>query len=97
MDNRTETYGGIMMVKGDQPAIEAHALQGLGITDRLELTSGGFGSTYQGSQALPLDLLIQPKHVLHNSLGAVPSISIAAASLFPSATHTHRENEGRDS
>jgi hypothetical protein len=39
------------MVKGDQPAIEARALQGLGITDRLERTAGGFGSTYQGSQA----------------------------------------------
>jgi hypothetical protein len=70
-NNRTETYGGIMMVKGDQPAIEARALQGLGITDRLELTAGGFGSTYQGSQARPLDLLIQPKYVLHNPLGAL--------------------------
>jgi len=72
-----------MMVKGDQPAIEARALQGLGITDRLERTAGGFGSTYQGSQARPLDLLIQPKYVLHNPLGAIPSISVAAASLFP--------------
>ncbi len=29
------------------------------------------------------DLLIQPKYVLHSSLGAIPSISIAAVTLFP--------------
>jgi len=81
-----------MMVKGDQPAIEARALQGLGITDRLELTAGRFGSTYQGSQARPLDLLIQPKYVLHNPLGAIPSISVAAASLFP-LSNAHSSSE----
>lgn len=53
MNNRTETYGGIMIVKGGQPAIEARALQGLGITDRFKLTADGFGSTYQGSQTRP--------------------------------------------
>ena len=36
----TETYGGITMVQGDKPAIEARSLQGLGITDRFELTAG---------------------------------------------------------
>ena len=79
----TESYGGITMVKGDRPAIEARSLQGLGITDRLELTAGGLGFTYQDNQARPLDLLIQPKYVLHSSLGAIPSLSVAAASLFP--------------
>ena len=58
-------------------------MQGLGITDRFELTAGGFGFTYQDNQARPLDLLIQPKYVLHSSLGAIPSISVAAATLFP--------------
>lgn len=79
----TETYGGVTMVKGDKPAIEARTLEGLGITDRFELTAGGFGFTYQDNQARPLDLLIQPKYVLQSSLGAIPSISVAAATLFP--------------
>lgn len=90
MNNRTETYGEIMMVKRGQPAIEARALQGLGITDRFELTAGGFGS-----QTRPLDLLIQPKYVLHNSLGAIPSISVAAASLFP-FSNAHSSSERRE-
>ena len=78
-----ETYSGMTMVKGDQPAIEARSLQGLAITDRFELIAGGFGFTYQDNQARPLDMLIQPKYVLYRSLGAIPSVSVAAASLFP--------------
>jgi hypothetical protein len=79
----TETYGGITMVQGNKLAIEARSLQGLGITDRFELTAGGFGFTYQDNHARPLDMLIQPKYVLHSSLGAIPSVSVTAASLFP--------------
>jgi hypothetical protein len=79
----TESYGGMTMVQGDKPATEARSLQGLGITDRFELTAGGFGFTYRDNQARPLDMLIQPKYVLHSSLGAIPSLSVAAASLFP--------------
>jgi hypothetical protein len=79
----TETYAGMTMVKGDKPAIEARALQGMAFTDRFELIAGGFGFTYQDNQARPLDLLIQPKYVLHRSFGAIPSLSVAAATLFP--------------
>jgi len=79
----TETYGGATMVNGDKPTFEVRALQGLGITDRFELPAGGFGFTYQDYQARSLDMLIQPKYVLHSSLGAIPSLSVAAASLFP--------------
>jgi hypothetical protein len=79
----TESYGGMTMVQGEKPATEARSLQGLGITDRFELTAGGFGFSYQDNQARPLDMLIQPKYVLHSSLGAIPSLSVAAASLFP--------------
>ncbi len=79
----TETYTGTTIVKGDKPAIEARSLQGISITDRFELTAGGFGFTYQDNQARPLDMLIQPKYVLYRSLGAIPSLSVAAASLFP--------------
>lgn len=58
-------------------------LQGISITDRFELTAGGFGFTYQDHQTRPLDMLIQPKYVLHSSLGAIPSLFVAAATLFP--------------
>ena len=47
----TETYGGITMVKGDKPAFEARTLEGLGLTDRFELTAGGFGVTYQDNHS----------------------------------------------
>ena len=79
----TESYGGITMAQGGKPAIEVRSLQGIGITDRLELTAGGFGFTYHDNQARPLDILIQPKYVLHSSLGVIPSLSVAAAALFP--------------
>ena len=59
----TESYGGITMAQGEKPAIEARSLQGIGITDRLELTAGGLGFTYHDNQARPLDILIQPKYV----------------------------------
>lgn len=78
-----ETYAGMTIAKGDKPATEARSLQGIAITDRLELIAGGFGFTYQDNQARPLDMLIQPKYVLHSSLGAIPSLSVAAATLFP--------------
>ena len=78
-----ESYSGMTMVKGNKPAIEARSLQGISITDRFEIIAGGFGFTYQNNQARPLDLLIQPKYVLYRSFGAIPSLSVAAASLFP--------------
>ncbi|MGC4095702.1 MAG: hypothetical protein QM706_01185 [Nitrospira sp.] len=79
----TESYGGITMAEGEKPAIEVRSLQGLGITDRLELTAGGFGFTYHDRQARPLDMLIQPKYVIYSSLGIIPSVLVAAATLFP--------------
>lgn len=78
-----ESYGGVTMANGDKPGFEIRSLQGVGLTDRFELTAGGFGFTYHDHQARPLDMLIQPKYVLHSSLGAVPSLSVAAATLFP--------------
>src|SRR6185295_9837519 len=73
----TETYGGTTVVKGESPAYEMRTLEGISITDRFELTAGGFGFTYQDNQARPLDMLIQPKYVLHSSFGAIPSLSVA--------------------
>ena len=60
-----ETYAGMTVDKGDKPTIEARALQGYAFTERFELIAGGFGFTYQDSQARPLDLLVQPKYILH--------------------------------
>ena len=79
----TETYGGTTVVKGHSPAYEARTLESVSFTDRFELTGPGFGFSYQDNKAIPLDMLIQPKYVLHNSLGAIPSLSVATAMLFP--------------
>lgn len=79
----TETYTGLTLTHRDKPTIEARSLQGISLTDRLEIIAGGFGFTYQADQTRPLDMLIQPKYVVYRSFGAVPSISVAAASLFP--------------
>lgn len=79
----TESYAGLTMTRNDKPTVEARFLQGMSLTDRLEIIAGGFGFTYQANQARPLDMLIQPKYVVYRSFGAIPSISVAAASLFP--------------
>lgn len=79
----TESYAGLTLTHRDKPTIEARFLQGMAVTDRLEIIAGGFGFTYQDNQAHPLDMLIQPKYVVYRSFGAIPSISVAAASLFP--------------
>ncbi|MBA2486491.1 MAG: hypothetical protein H0V35_10410 [Nitrospira sp.] len=79
----TESYAGLTMARHDKPTVEARFLQGMSLTDRLEIIAGGFGVTYQANQARPLDMLIQPKYVVYRSFGAIPSISVAAASLFP--------------
>lgn len=79
----TESFSGISMSHGSKPTIEARSLQGASFTDRFELIGGGFGFTYSNGQARPLDMLIQPKYLVYRSFGAIPSVSVAAASLFP--------------
>lgn len=78
-----ENYAGMTLNRNEKPSIEARSLQGTSVTDRLEIIAGGFGFNYQGNQAQLLDLLVQPKYVVYRSFGAIPSISIAAATLFP--------------
>ncbi len=78
-----ESFAGVSMANGSNPVIEARSLQGMSFTDRFELIAGGFGFTYQNGQARPLDILVQPKYVIHRSFGIIPSISVAAGSLFP--------------
>jgi hypothetical protein len=79
----TESFAGVTMSQANKPTVEARSLQGMSLTDRFELIGGGFGFTYQDGQARPLDMLIQPKYVVYRSFGAIPSISVAAAQLFP--------------
>lgn len=79
----TESYSGITLNDGQKPVFEIRSLQGMSVTDRLEIIAGGFGVNYQDRQARPLDMLFQPKYVLHRSFGAIPSVSAAAAMLFP--------------
>lgn len=78
-----ENYAGLTMSDGHKPVIEGRTLQGMSVTDRLEIIGGGFGFTYENGQAKPLDMLFQPKYVVFRSFGAIPSVSVAAASLFP--------------
>ena len=78
-----ESFAGVALANGSSPVVEARSIQGMSLTDRLEVIAGGFGFTYQDGQARPLDMLIQPKYVIHRSFGLIPSISVAAASLFP--------------
>lgn len=78
-----ENFAGISMSRHETPTIEARSLQGASFTDRFELIGGGFGFTYHDNQARPLDMLIQPKYLIYRSFGAIPSVSVAAASLFP--------------
>jgi hypothetical protein len=73
------------MFQANKPAIEVRSLQGIGLTDRFELTVGGFGFTYQDGQANPLDLLLQPKYVLYRSFGIIPSVSVSRHRSFRSA------------
>lgn len=79
----TESYSGITLNNGQKPVFEIRSLQGMSVTDRLEIIAGGFGVNYHNRQARPLDMLFQPKYVLHRSFGAIPSVSAAAAMLFP--------------
>jgi hypothetical protein len=79
----TESYAGLVLDHRDKPAFEIRSLQGMSVTDRLEIIAGGFGLNYQDRQARPLDMVFQPKYVINRSFGAIPSVSAAAAILFP--------------
>lgn len=78
-----ENFAGMSFNAREKPSLEARSIQGASLTDRFEIIAGGFGFNFQGNQARPLDMLIQPKYVIYRSFGAIPSISVAAATLFP--------------
>jgi hypothetical protein len=79
----TESYAGVVFDRREKPQFEIRSLQGISLTDRLEIIAGGFGLNHQDRQARPLDMVFQPKYVINRSFGAIPSVSAAAALLFP--------------
>jgi hypothetical protein len=79
----TESYAGVVFDRRAKPQFEIRSLQGMSLTDRLEIIAGGFGVNYQDNQARPLDMVFQPKYVINRSFGPIPSVSAAAAILFP--------------
>jgi hypothetical protein len=78
-----ENFAGITMGLGQTPGFEVRSLQGVSVSDRLELIAGGFGFLYGNNRMMPQDLVFQPKYVLYRSFGLVPSVSAAAAVLAP--------------
>ncbi|MDP3091238.1 MAG: hypothetical protein Q8N04_11195 [Nitrospira sp.] len=78
-----ENFAEVATTRGQKPSYLARSLQGVSLTDRLELIAGGFGPVYEHGQIKPVDLVFQPKYVLYRSFGAIPSVSVAAAQLFP--------------
>lgn len=80
-----ENFAEVATAQGQKPSDLARSLQGVLLTDRLEIIAGGFGPLYEHAQVKPVDLGFQPKYVLYRSFGAIPSVSVAAAELFPMA------------
>lgn len=79
----TESYTGITVSKGQKPGFNIRSLQGMSLTDRLEIIAGGMGLEYHDQKITVDDLVFQPKYVLHRSFGPIPSVSVASALLIP--------------
>jgi hypothetical protein len=78
-----ETFGEVATGERQKPAYALHSLQSWGLTDRLELSTGDIGGEYRERRLTPHDLVFQPKVLLFQSFGAVPSVSAAAGLLIP--------------
>lgn len=88
-----ETFGKLSTSEGEKPGFSLQSLQGIGLTDRLELTVGGFGFEYRDRRAVAENLVFQPKLILHRSFGAVPSASASAGVIIPiSGNRQHWNN-----
>jgi hypothetical protein len=79
----SETFAESALSEGRKPAYALHALQSWGVTDRLELSTGDIGGEYRERRFTPHDLVFQPKLLLFQSFGAIPSVSTAAGLLIP--------------
>jgi hypothetical protein len=78
-----ETFAAVTAGEGQKQAYSLHALQSWGLTDRLELSTGELGAEYRDRRLTPHDLVVQPKLLLFQSFGAIPSVSAAAGLLMP--------------
>ncbi len=78
-----ETFAELSTSEGQKPAYGLHSLQSWGLTNRLELTTGELGAEYRERRFTPHDLVFQPKVLLFQSFGAIPSVSTAAGLLIP--------------
>ena len=79
----TEIFAQLALSEGQKPGYGLHLLEGFGLTDRLELTAGEFGVEFRDRQFAPDNLVLQPKFLLHQSFGAIPSVSASVGLLFP--------------
>jgi hypothetical protein len=87
-----ETYGQLNTSEGEKPRFSLRSLQGIGLTDRVELTVGGFGFEYRDRRAVAENLVVQPKVILHRSFGALPSTSVSAGTIIPISGNRQRWN-----
>ena len=78
-----ETFAELSTSEGRTPAYSFHSLQSWGLTNRLELSTGDIGGEYHEGRFTPHDLVFQPKILLFQSFGAIPSISAAAGLVAP--------------
>jgi hypothetical protein len=78
-----ETFGELAISEEHKPAYGLHSFQSWGLRDRLELTTGELGAEYRDRRVMPHDLVVQPKLLLFQSFGAIPSVSAAAGLVMP--------------
>jgi hypothetical protein len=78
-----ESFAELATSQGEHPAYGLHSLPAFGITDRLELTTGSVGAEFRDHRLTIDNLVLQPKVLLHQSFGAIPSVSTAVGLVLP--------------
>ena len=89
----TETYIGATETHSSGASYELRSLAGLGLTDRFELVAGGTGLQYAQDKVTFQDVIVQPKYVLLQSLGPIPSFAISSGILAPLNTLNKLTND----
>lgn len=80
-----ETFGGPSMIRGEKPTIRIGSLEALSLTPHFELTAGLFGLQYHDGEVRLRDVALQPKVLLYQSFGPIPSVSASAGVLLPAS------------
>jgi hypothetical protein len=78
-----ESFAQLELSEGQKPRYGLHSLQSFGLADRLELTAGGIGVEFRDRQFIHDNLILQPKFLLQQSFGPIPSASAAVGLVFP--------------